>query len=683
MGVAAALPLSTASAGTSGATFGVPRVVDPIHVYGEPDIAVNPRTGAVHVSGPQGTGTQRSVWNVSVDGGDSYRLVQDLPQNTMPTGFEPSKSDLGPGGGDTEIAIAHNGRTFYNDLYALTCFTAATTPDDGATTASSPLGCDSPPGDRQWMALFDPQASDQTVSPYDGPKPLVYMTYNDQLFGDRVDMSTNGVTYTTKAGEYGDTSPYSPNHGTPVVDQHTGDFLGLVAKNSTGLSLAVGTPAADGTLTFHYNDIADSLPGDPQTLFPILTEDTARNLYAVWVQGNDFQTYYSTAAAASGWSTWTAPRQISRPPSNVNVFPWAQAGGPGILDVAWYGTDRTLSQLGPDGPSAHANQAWDVYFAQVTGASGSTPTVAQARATPHPMHYNDICLLGTACITEAGNRNLADFFKLTIGPDGRARIVYADTSNGLSQTGGDSAADHSGAAVDTVVMQQTGTNAWTGRSLSAQESTAPRTSVTDPSGDALFKPLGGTPLGGADISKVMLGGTSGALKITVTTTGGSLADAALGAKVPDVELVVRWQQGNKLFHAGIEQGATDAAPTYYAGATSSVDLCSVSGCKPNYLQYGAPPIADTATVPGSTSTSAKTGARTYTLTVPRALIGNPTSADRLEEVTAFVTVSPTSSSVQLDSARAQADEVPVQVEGTRPFTFASTAFPKGTAAAGA
>ena len=56
-------------------TFGVPRIVDPIHAYGEPNMIVNPN-GTVHASGPQGTGVQRSIWNISVDGGDSYRLAQ-------------------------------------------------------------------------------------------------------------------------------------------------------------------------------------------------------------------------------------------------------------------------------------------------------------------------------------------------------------------------------------------------------------------------------------------------------------------------------------------------------------------------------------------------------------------------------------------------------------------------------
>src|SRR5690349_20139669 len=65
-------------------TFGVPRVVDPIHSYGEPDIKVGPN-GDIYVSGPQGTGVQRSIWNVSRDNGESWRLVQDTstPANTV------------------------------------------------------------------------------------------------------------------------------------------------------------------------------------------------------------------------------------------------------------------------------------------------------------------------------------------------------------------------------------------------------------------------------------------------------------------------------------------------------------------------------------------------------------------------------------------------------------------------
>ncbi|HEV3231905.1 MAG TPA: hypothetical protein VG245_06605, partial [Candidatus Dormibacteraeota bacterium] len=46
----------------SGIQFEVPSVVDPIHTYGEPDVGINPVNNKVFVSGPGGTGQQRSLW---------------------------------------------------------------------------------------------------------------------------------------------------------------------------------------------------------------------------------------------------------------------------------------------------------------------------------------------------------------------------------------------------------------------------------------------------------------------------------------------------------------------------------------------------------------------------------------------------------------------------------------------
>src|SRR6476646_387588 len=166
------------TAAAAATTFGVPRIVDPIHTYGEPDIKVAPN-GDIHVSGPQGTGVQRSIWNVSKDGGDSWRVVNGIPANPLdqpPIAL--AKTTPGPGGGDTELAIAHNGKVFYNDLYTLTCFTAGTSTDGGATVQTNPLGCSTPLADRQWYALFDPPPGVTSSSPYTGTKPLLYLSYN-------------------------------------------------------------------------------------------------------------------------------------------------------------------------------------------------------------------------------------------------------------------------------------------------------------------------------------------------------------------------------------------------------------------------------------------------------------------------------------------------------------------------
>ena len=688
-GAALAPPSADATSASSSLSFGVPRVVDPIHVYGEPDIAVNPKTGAVHASGPQGTGTQRSIYNISVDGGDSYRILQNLPMNTDKadaTGYLPTKSALGPGGGDTEIAIAHNGQAFFNDLAGLVTFTALTTKDDGRTTSvANPLAIPKPLGDRQWMALFDPQPGDHTTSAYKGPLPLNYMEYADQINGDQVATSTDGMDYSHSAGIYANDMVHAPNHGVPLVDQQTGKFLGLTSNttdadgNGKDLALVVGVPDRNGKLAFHYTPVATKLPGSPETLFPVLAQDGARNLYAVWVDHTTYQVNYSWAPPGTDneWKTWSKPLVISQAPANVNVFPWVAAGkAPGIIDVAWYGTSKTLKELGADGPSAKLDQSWDLYSSQLDHAGGGAPHVVQVKAAPHPMHFNDICLLGTLCVTGAGNRNQADFFKLAIDPGtGRARIIYTDSSNKLSQAEGtDTAADHQGAALDTVVTQNTGLSALTGKPLVPQESTAPTSSITDPTGDSLFKPLGGTYVPGADITKLQIAKQAGNLIATVTTKA-PLAGAAVATGVPTAQIVVRWQMGNVLYFAAAEANAASGATTFYGGKTSSVDLCSVSGCKPNYLTYNAAPAPDVASGTGSS-----TGNR-YVIKIPLSAVGSPTSSSLLEEVMGFVTASPQAGVVPQNNGADFADIAPLQLEGTRTFNARLTELAgRGTAA---
>ena len=668
LGAAGLAPASQAAAPSL--TFGVPRVVDPIHVYGEPNLEVNPKTAAVHATGPQGTGTQRSIWNVSVDGGDSYRIVQNLPANTdqleQSSALVPTKSALGAGGGDTEIKIAHNGRAFFNDLAALASFTAVATDDDGShTSIANPLAIGFPGGDRQWMALFDPQPSDQTISPYKGTVPLNYMEYADQATGDAVDMSTDGTNYTV-AGEYASDGLHSPNHGVPLVDQHTGKFLGMTSgKSGNSLALAVGVPNATGLLTFHYNEMVTGLSGSPETLFPVLAQDGARNLYAVWINAKTYQVSYSWAppGADNEWKSWSAPIQVNQAPANVNVFPWIAAGkAPGVLDVAWYGTKSTLAELGTSGPSAKKGQTWELWFSQLDHADSARPTMTQVKAAPHPMHYNDICLLGTACITGQGNRNQADFFKMIVDPfTGRARIIFTDSSNRLSQTvNNDTAADHQGAALDEIVTQNTGLNANTGQALGPYESTAPVSEITDPAGDSLFKPLGGTYVPGADILSLKVAKQGSNIVFTVKTKG-QLAAAAVAAKTPTAQLTIRWQMGDTLYFAAAQETAA-GNPSYFGGKSDTVDLCSVSGCKPNYLTYNAYPYKDVVAGSGSTDGGA------YRISVPLSAVGNPSDSSLLEEVMGFVTVNPGGGGlVPQDNATNFFDEAPLQLEGTKTF----------------
>jgi hypothetical protein len=154
----AASGASTASA--SSIAFSAPSVADPIHTWGEPTIGVDPVGGGVFVSGPTGTGTQRSAWEASVDGGQTFRVISpDAPPTAIQSLEDP------PGGGDTDLNFDLTGKVYFIDLYALLCDRTASTSDGEATVFQSFDGCGQGLGsDRPWLAVYDPPPGTPHVS---------------------------------------------------------------------------------------------------------------------------------------------------------------------------------------------------------------------------------------------------------------------------------------------------------------------------------------------------------------------------------------------------------------------------------------------------------------------------------------------------------------------------------------
>ena len=679
--------------------FEVPSVADPVHTFGEPDIGVDVAGGNhVFVSGPTGTGTQRSVWLASRDGGHSYRAISPaLPQalQTLTNSTSP------PGGGDTEIAFDHTGKQYFADLYALLCLRVATTDGNGANPQQNvfPGGCAGLPGaDRQWMAVYDPPAG--TAHAYTGQLPLVYLEYNNlqtvQTAPATWNKSTDGTTYSAAnnqtVGNFG-------ADGYPAIDQQSGRvFQAALNGGDTGTAmlLNIGTIQADGSLKF----LDDAAPGDvsattklikvagvqsdiQEAEFPVASMDAARNLYVAWVQkcckSGDFtrhQTFLAVAPASSGWTRWTVT-QVSSSPSQLSVFPWVKAGSAGRADVVWYGSNKAVD------PKTNAGQAWDVYLNQVVfptdaggAVTGAAPTMSQVKATPHPMHYGSVCLIGTDCITIQGNRNLADFFEVTADATGAAEIVYDDTSNGLAQAGftpgNVQLVDHAGAPVVSVLRQSSGPGIY-GSDVSGP-SNAPVTGISQPPGSALFPVIGGSNVPGMDILGSSMAESGGTLTVTTRVVDLSNPGATAQAlNVPFTQFVTRWQMGNTIYYAAAENSAAGQT-TYAAGPALSTDLCSVSACFPHVIDYPQAPVGMAQT--GSIACpAAPTAASPCTLTIQVKLadVGSPTPSSLLEEVGAYAFAAAVPSTALVPpgagNALALADSVPLQVDGLCCYDF--------------
>ena len=774
------------TAATPPIAFEVPRVADPLHTYGEPDIGVAPNqapivsqpsdqtTNEVYVSGPTGTGTQRSIWQGSVDGGHTFRTVKRAvgPLPTTPCDIAVALAPVcgsisAPGGGDTEINFDHRRKQYFADLYALACQHTATRTVNNTgqeQVADSPAGgCPVPGSDRQWILVRDPYleygpTEGQTIG---STGPTIYMESNVVAGAACTPgsgawyKSTDGLSYVTaQPGQLGGAAntfcPFGAD-GYPSIDQATGKvFQAEFGKvgTKTAIELNIGSPLGGGTdLCFldhsmgtYVQGVADpcanaaSGPNENKLItvavntnndvvkdateaanFVVTSLDSGRNLWVTWVNHAadpaKHQAFVSVATANSGWTDWSKPLQVSQPPSKVSIFPWVQAGDAGRADVVWYGDSTSATPS-----STTAKHVWDVYMSQVVfplkaltpTARGGQPRVAftastpvdttsrsvsvtQVKVTPHPMDLTDVCLLGTACVSALGNRNLADYFQVRTDNSGAAMIVYDDMSNGYCQPiggcPGTQGSDHAGAPVVTVARQSSGPGLFNAPGtqtpmLVSGPSNAPISGLADAAGDARFPLFGGTNVPGLDILDHRMSVNGQVLTITTRLAGdprGAGVGAAAGCPNCHVQLVTRWQMGTHLYYGMFESGPVTGTSSFYAGETQTIDDCSVSACDPHMLTYpesapfGATGVSETGTVECPATPSATNPCK-VTEQVKLPDIGGPTATSLLEEVGAYSFVSQLPQGY-ITQSNERADSGATEIDGVCCYNFqASGAF---------
>jgi len=698
-------------------TFATATVVDPVNLYGEPDLRQDPSAANYwYASGPWGTGTQRSIWNQSQDGTHTFRELHDLPDPLQAGG-----SLHGPGGGDTEIAADHTGKFYGADLGALVTQHTTISTDRGKTFTTQPLpdAFKDPQlqgTDRQWFGLWDPPNPAAVQSAYHGPFPVNYMIYLAGIGGtcsSNCEIGTSSVPTTS-----GDSSQVGLNYGCApgatgtaacplwnlnddgfvFLDQLTGKVVQAIEDPSGNAAVEVLTPGANGYLAQgpgtgapQQNLVATLTNSGTNTLFPAIAEDAQRNAYYVWVErpsssttprlSTSWQVFYSWSPAGpnNDWSQWSAPIQVSSAPSNTAIMPWAIAGGNGNLDIAWYGTANTPLNPESDGDSQTASASWFVYMAQVQNANSTSPIINQVRPVDHPMHHGSICLSGLNCITITGNRNLADFFEITADQNGAAYIVFNNTANDLIQQApiieADAPAgviDHTGAEVVMVVRQISGPGL-NGVDVPTEPTDYGVNSITSNHGDALYPAVNGPNFPGLDLwGTSIVAKDANTLEATVTIDDPSqivAASTSIGEAFVDV--VVRWEYKSKLYFAEAELPAAGQPAVFYDGLSQSIDLCSVSACDPHILTYPGPgvaPLTSHLLTTGTVTPRSGSTPGSIVIDIPRADVGGPIDGDHLDSVGAYSLVSLYSANVGPTNAQAQNDQVAVEVDGACCFT---------------
>jgi len=575
-------------------TFGRPTIIG-VQAGGnsEPGLAIDTR-GRLYVTSP--VWPFSALWR-SLDGGASFKWVPaaDADTGRLATCRLPT-------GGDSEVATDSADHVYFSDRLAAEASpynTSARSDNEGSMFRSSCNAVSNHSTDRPWYAVDgDPLAGGSiylAVAIIGGDRRCTAGEPEDELAlarspirGKRAEagISFGPLTVATgpcAMGALGEpkVSPATHHifvpHSAAAAKRRGADEVRVARCERTRFSRTVpsGLRCVDRAVTATRGSFVGGVT---------LAIDRAGNLYVVWDQlpfgGGDSRLFLS--GSRDDGRTWTAPVEISTSGLRTNIFPWAAAGDPGRVDLAWYGT-RALDPRpnhGCDGP-ADANGEWGVYFAQTLDGLARKPTFTKpVLASETFVHRGGIAGVpgGKFC----GNGVLGDFLQLRIGLQGEANIVYADSNNANGVYPGSNDPNGGQLAHPMFVRQNGGTSVDSARPL-VHGRPAASDHVRDPAGDATFGASGRVShsLPNLDIRGSSIA-SDGDGNLRVTLEVGDLSSLAPGtsSRDHDTHLVwlVQWfspsqtdPHGGKNLFAYMES-ANGRAPSFWVGESAEAQL---------------------------------------------------------------------------------------------------------------
>lgn len=610
--------------------FGEDTMADFSAVSGEPVIRVSP-TDEIFVSVPFGLSTTASLLWKSVDGGRSF-----IPLGTPIT----RDAVTAPGGGDSHVDFDDQGRLYFVDLSAA-CVTSAVSLDGGNTfppertnsvTCLSEENPEAAADDRQWVGAFG-----------DG---VAYVTWRNLLTSPFWLFKTEdgGLSWDagTQLGTVSQSGPFQVDKSLRNVS-----IAGVSYDAILSYQVYYEGTAVKVFRIIDRNDgypliIDDLLIADPGVsvgnVFPQLAVDTGGNLYAAWSQGT---TDIYLATSTNHGATWSQPVRVNDT-SGTNIMPWLVAGDRGRVDVVWY---RSPLKGNPNTPES----TWDIFMAQSTNALSKNPKYRMAKVNDTTIHRGEICLRGLACDLDGSDRSFLEFPSVSVDSDGAAVVTFNHNTNQVGAPYVMVSKQVAGPSLFESVRQLEGAAAIDGAD-------------TDETGDARFPDHGpaiGPNLPALDIRSVSL--SEDATTVTVTLEVGDLQPLALASAQAQsagdgLLYLVQWNHDERIRWVGAE--VRGGVAQFLTGTLGSIDTLG-----PKFITY-RPSLLDSAQVTGEIDPGSP---GTLTLRVPRALVGDPATGDRLGSITAFAfsergPLVPESSLEVVDSA-----SLPVMVDASAAF----------------
>lgn len=401
---ASTLIVAPPAAGDGRLAFSTPVLVDGTDASGEPGIKVDP-LGTIYVNS---LSILHDTVHVSADGGATF-----APLHATNAVF---------GGGDDALAVDRFGGLYLAGQYSLLgrgCQSLSTSLDRGATwiTTLAPCreGADGAlgrPTDRPWIAVYRPNVTSI---------PTILMVHHAPC--------CDGPHWAVKSVDGGVTFQIAGQ----VTSQ--GRFPGNLIIDEPRARAYAFYSCGSGTCVARSDDLGDSWTErtiassfGPGLHRVVGAADTAGNLYAVWAAGSSASTILM-ATSVDGGNSWSSPRPVSSG-GGTAIMPWIAAGDPGKVVVAWYQTDVSGNPDEASDMQQFGNVAlWNVKVAQSLDALSPTPTWEGTTVTPKPHHRGVLCTGGVWCNTTGRNRNLLDFFEITLDAQGYAHLVYATDLN--------------------------------------------------------------------------------------------------------------------------------------------------------------------------------------------------------------------------------------------------------------